>query len=110
MKFYKNLYIGNTVKKPNKLIKQLKKNKLKFHVYLIIYNQPLNRLEILNSVFLHQWFYKESDIYIIGISLSKEEAFDLMNDITQDTVSATNTADIIEYLFGNRVDMDIYFN
>lgn len=109
MKFYKNLYIGHTVKNTNKIIKQLKKNKLKLHINLILLNDETGKLEIMDSIFLHQWFYKEKDIFVIGIASDKEEAFEIVERIALECLQTCETLNFREYLFQNAKDFSTFF-
>ena len=97
MKFYKHLYIGDTVTNPAKI-----KRKLKFHagtmVYVIAVAQGDDQLEIYHSLMLQQWYYKEASPAVIGIAGSKEEAFDLIQKIAQEAVDTTGAADLTAYL------------
>ncbi|MCD7725910.1 MAG: hypothetical protein LUI12_10260 [Clostridiales bacterium] len=99
MKFYKNLYVGDTIKKPDKVIKKLKKYAKLPNIHVIAYAQEHNRLEIYHSLMLQQWYYKEHSPYIIGIAGSQEEAVGLIAQMTEDAVSQTGQADLISYLF-----------
>lgn len=99
MKFYKNLYVGDTIKKPDKIKRKLKKYAKLPNVYVIAYQQENNQLEIYHSLFMQQWYYKEYPPYIIGIAGSQEEAIDMIRQMTEDALSRTGQADLISYLF-----------
>lgn len=99
MKFYKNLYVGNTIKKPAKIKRKLKKYAKLPNIYVIAYQQENNQLEIYHSLFMQQWYYKEHPPYIIGIAGSQEEAVDLIRQMTEDALHQTGQADLIAYLF-----------
>ena len=98
MKFYKNLYIGDTIHKPDKIIKKLKKYKKQPGIYVIVYARDQNQLEIYHSLMLQQWFYKENPPAILGIAGSQYEAFALIQKIAQEAVEATGQADLTAYL------------
>lgn len=98
MKFYKNLYIGDTVKKPDKIIKKLKNYKKLLRIYVIVYAREKKQLEIYHSLMLQQWYYKDNPLEILGIAGSQEEAFELIRRITQESVDATGQADLTAYL------------
>ena len=93
MKFYKNLYIGETIHKPDKIIKKLKKYKKQPGIYVIVYARDQNQLEI-----YQQWFYKENPPAILGIAGSQDEAFALIQKIAQEAVEATGQANLTAYL------------
>lgn len=99
MKFYKNLYIGDTIKKPEKIKKKLKRYAKLNNVYLIAYMAQNRQLEIYHSLMLQQYYYKENPPYIIGIAGSKDEAAQLICRIAEEAVQKTGQANLIEYLF-----------
>lgn len=99
MEFYKNLYIGDTVKNPDKIKRRLKQRKMLKGIFVIAYAEKTRQLEIHNSIFLGQWYYKENPPYVIGIAKGQQEAFGLVKKITEEAVAATGKADLVEYLF-----------
>lgn len=99
MKFYKNLYVGDTIKKPDRIRRKLKKYAKLPNIYVIAYMQENNQLEIYHSLLLQQWYYKEHPPFIIGIAGSQEEAIDLIRQITEDALRKTGQADLISYIF-----------
>ena len=99
MKFYKNLYIGDTLKKPEKIIKKLKKYAKLNNVWLITYVEENRRLEIYHCLMLQQPFYKVNPPYIVGIAGSREEADQIICSIADESVRNTDSADLIAYLF-----------
>lgn len=98
MKFYKNLYIGNTVKKPGKIIKKLKKYRKLPEIYVIVYDRERAQIEIYHSLMLQQWYYKENPPCVLGIAKGREEAFSLIQQMTEEAVQATGQADLAGYL------------
>ena len=99
MKLYKNLYIGDTVKKPERLIKKLKRHKIKPGFYVIAYMRDTARLEICSSVLLAQWYYKANPPGCIEICTSgREEALSLIERIGGDALAATGEVSLVEYL------------
>lgn len=98
MKFYKNLYIGDTVKKPDKIVKKLKKYKKLPGIYVIVCNEEQRQIEIYHSLMLQQWYYKENPPAVMGIAGSQEEAFALIQKIAQEAVEVTGGADLAAYL------------
>lgn len=99
MKFYKNLYIGDTVKKPERLIKKLKRHKFKPGFFVIAYMSDTARLEICSSLLLTQWYYQENPPgCIVGLANGREEAFALIEKIAKDAFTATGEVSLVEYL------------
>ena len=101
MNFYRNLYVGNTIKKPDKIKRKLKKYAKFPGIYVIAYMQESNRLEIYHSLMMQQWYYKEHQPYIIGIASSQEEAVEMIGQIAREALCKTGQADLISYLFGD---------
>lgn len=98
MMFYKNLYVGDTIKNPNRIKRRLKANKKLINVFVIAYAQETKKLEIYNSLFMQQWYYKENPPFVVGIAGSKEEAMDIIVKITQEALHQTGKADLVSYL------------
>ena len=100
MKFYKNLYIGDTISNPDKIKRKLKKYAKLTNVYVIAYMEKDRRIEIFHSVMLQQPYYKDNPPYVIGLAGSKDEANKLICQITEEAVRQTEKVDLIAYLFG----------
>lgn len=101
MKFYKNLYVGDTVKKPGKAIKKLKRHKIQPGLYVIAYDGDTGQLVIYHSQMLSQWYYKENPpACIVGLANGREEAFDVIERIAKGAVAATGQAQLVTYLSG----------
>lgn len=101
MKFYKNLYIGDSIKKPNKIKRRLKNHAKQLKIYVIILSPGADQLEICHSILLGQPFYKkkENRPYIIGIAGDYDEAVALVCRIASEAVSKNGNADLKSYLF-----------
>lgn len=102
MKFYKNLYVGDTIKKPDKIKRKLKKYAKLNNVYVIAYVEKERQLEIYHSLMMQQVFYKENPPYIIGIAGSQTEANEIICQIAEEAIENTGEADLIAYLFSDR--------
>ena len=99
MKFYKNLYIGDTVRKPEKIKRKLKKYAKLNNVWLITYLADNEKLEIYHCLMLQQYYYRENPPYIIGIAGSNEEATQLICRIAEESIQTTGQANLVKYLF-----------
>ncbi|MBD5449937.1 MAG: hypothetical protein HDR28_07235 [Lachnospiraceae bacterium] len=102
MKFYKNLYIGETISNPDKIKRKLKKYAKITNVYLIAYVEKDGRLEIYHSLMLQQYYYKENPPFIVGIAGSQDEANRIICQIAEEAMQRTGTVDLIAYLFPDR--------
>lgn len=97
MKFYKYLYIGDTVKDSAKI-----KRKLKLHAgvmaYVICIAQGTDQLEIYHAAYLKQKYYRYHPPVIIGIAADYDEAVAIVVQITQECLEATGNCNLKEYL------------
>lgn len=102
MKFYKNLYIGDTVKRPEKAIRKLKRHKKQPGLYVIAYDGETKRLSVYHSLMLSQWYYKENPpACIVGLANGREEAFAVIERIAQEALAATGQVQLVAYLAGS---------
>ena len=97
MKFYKYLYVGDTVKEPAKVKRKLKRHAGQLVYVLCIAHGP-DQLEIFHSAFLKQKYYRYHPPIIVGIASNHKEAVDLVVKITQECVNATGGCNLKEYL------------
>ena len=97
MKFYKDLYVGETVEHVG-MIKQ----KLKIHamvrVYLVTLASGDDQLEIYSSVLLKQKYFRKHAPIIIGIASDYEEAVSIVQQIVGESLERTGKCDLKEYL------------
>lgn len=103
MEFYKNLYVGDTIKKPGKIKRKLKKYSKLNSVWLIAYLSQNSRLEIYHSLILQQHYYKENPPYIVGIAGSHKEAVQIICRIAEEAMQKTGCADLVTYLFTDKI-------
>lgn len=97
MKFYKYLYIGDTVTNPQKIKWKLKRH-AGVQVYVITAAPNADQLEIFHSAYLKQKYYRYHPPIIIGIASNYEEAVQIILKITQECVDATGSCNLKEYL------------
>lgn len=97
MKFYKYLYIGDTVTNPAKV-----KWKLKHHagtqVYVISIAAGDDQLEIFHAAYLKQRYYRYHPPVIVGIASDYDEAVAMIVKITRECVDVTGSCNLKEYL------------
>ncbi len=99
MRFYKNLYVGESIKKPNKVKWKLRHNAGQFQVYVIALASGTDQLEIYHCAFLQQKYYKVHPPYIIGIAGGYEEAVEMVVEMTKAAMRETGRPDLKKYLF-----------
>ncbi|MCM1439649.1 MAG: hypothetical protein NC131_10705 [Roseburia sp.] len=100
MKFYKNLYIGDTIKNPHQVKRKIKHHAKQLNIFVIMLASGDNQLEICHSMLIRQPFYrkKENAPYIIGIAGSYDEAVEIVCRITKEAVEQNGNADLKGYL------------
>ena len=89
MKFYKNLYIGDTIRNPGRTRRKLKRYAKLQNVYVIAYMAESRQLSIYHNRMFQQRYYRDHPPYVIGIAGNQEEA----------CVRETGQADLVAYLF-----------
>ena len=97
MKFYKYWYIGDTVTKPVKIKRKLKRH-AGVDVYVIAIASGAGQLEIYHSAYLKQKYYRRYPPVIVGIASSHGEAVQIIIKITQECLEATGNCNLKEYL------------
>lgn len=101
MNFYKNLYIGDTVKKPEKAIRKLKRHKKQPWLYVIVYDKETDRLAVYHSLMLLQWYYNENPpACIVGLANGREEAFEVIERIAKESLDSIGQVRLVTYLSG----------
>lgn len=100
LKWYKNLYVGDTAKKKiDRIIWKVNHGAGMLDVYLI--TLPMsehNQLEIISSSQLLQKPLRRLCPMIVGVACGYGEALDIVFQMTQEVYAATNTANIRAYL------------
>ena len=99
MKFYKYLYIGDTVKEPQKIKRKLKTHAGVF-VYVICIAPGDDYLEIFHSSYLKQKYYRYHPPVGVGIASDYDEAVEIVVQITRECLNATGECNLKEYLKG----------
>lgn len=99
MRFHKNLYVGKSIKHPDRVKRKLRVAAGQFQVYLItISSNGNNQLECFHNALLKQKIFYRQDHLVVGIAGSYEEALSLILQITEECVNATGTGNIKEFL------------
>ena len=103
MKWYHNLFLGETIApKYKKIIRTIKYNKITKiapNIYVIAFaSNPHNLLDIIPAWELMQKGYPKEHIRIIGLAQGKKEAFEVVRQIVDETYQNTKSTNIKEYL------------
>ncbi len=99
MKFYKNLYFGDTIKNPGKTRRKLKRHAKLQNVHVIAYMEESGQLAIYHCAMFRRRYYKDHPPYVVGIAGSKEEAQQIICRIAKEAFAATGKVDLLSYLF-----------
>lgn len=100
MKWYKNLYLGETIApKARQIMKKINKNKPVMDVYLItLPSNPAEQLDLIPSWVLLQKGYPTEHIRVVGMAKGREEAMQLVVTLAEEVYEKTGEANITEYL------------
>ncbi|WP_026660140.1 hypothetical protein [Butyrivibrio sp. AC2005] len=97
--FAKNLYIGESVKKPLVVKWKLKHGAGQLFIYVLTASDiPDGQIEIKHCAFLKQKYYLRHPAYIYGIAGSYKEALDLVLKMFEEASESGLTGDIRTYL------------
>ena len=96
--FYKNLYVGDSIKNPRKIKRKLNTNAGLVGVYVITLCNGPDQLEIYSSAVLMQPFYRHAPLYVIGIAGSYEEAVAIVEKIAIQSYEQNGDCDLKKYL------------
>ena len=99
MRFHKRLYIGESIKHPNKVKWKLRVGAGQLHVYVIVMsNNQSNQLECYHNGLLKQKFFRGQKLLVVGIAGDYTEAVSLITQITEECVKETGTGNIKDFL------------
>ena len=100
MKWYKNLYVGESIEhKKKKVIWKIKHNAGMLHTYVITFpSNPDNLLDIIPTTDLMQKAYPKNKLMVIGIAGDYDEALELTRQIVDETYQETGRVDVYNYL------------
>jgi hypothetical protein len=100
MKFYKQLYISNSIKKNTFQIKySISHHPLKKSYFIICLSKTSDQLDIFNSKYLIQRYYKKHPPYIIGVAKNRQDSILLVQNIIKDIYIKTNSANVKEFFY-----------
>ncbi len=97
MKFYKYLYVGDTVTDPARIRRRLKLH-AGVNAYVIAMAKGPDQLEIYHTGYLKQRYYRAHPPIIVGIASSRQEAVEIVVQITQECLDTTGNCNLREYL------------
>ena len=97
MNWHKKLFLGSeAAKKKAKIISNLENHKISFGVYVIILS--VNQKDIFDILPSHMLFKENyKDCEIVGISVTKDEAYEVCAKIINEVYDKTGTYKVREY-------------
>lgn len=104
MRWYRKLYIGKTAKKKRyEIVWKVKHRAGMLGVYVItLASNEKNLLDIIDSSVLLQPFYKNENIFIVGIACGYEEAVELAARIVEELYRKTGEFQIRKFITNER--------
>ena len=103
MYFYRHLYVGPSIKDPEKIKNRLIRGEGSFTIYVIMLctsgGPGSNQLEFCHCVNLQQPYYRKNPPYIIGIASGRIEAIEMIQQLVQEAYDNTGSGDVRAYLF-----------
>lgn len=103
LKWYKNLYVGDTAKKKQKkIIRKINDGSLQPGVYVItLASNCANQLDVFSADYLLQENIRAYCPPIIGVAKGYYEAIDIVQMIVEEVYQKTGTAEIRAFLEEN---------
>ncbi len=100
MRYLKDLYVSEELKgREEEIMEHLEKKEFQFRVYLIaLPENEKNQLEIYHSGMLNQKWYRDKDVFVVGLAKGYLQALELVRKIAEETVDKTGDADIRQYI------------
>lgn len=100
MKWYKDLYVGESIShKVDKIKWKINHNAGTLSIYIIaLASNPQNMLDIIPTRELLQKAYPKKEMRIIGLAGSYNEAIELVRKIVEETYNVTGNANVRYYL------------
>ncbi|HJA94391.1 MAG TPA: hypothetical protein H9717_14980 [Candidatus Eisenbergiella merdipullorum] len=101
MKFCRDLYVGETIRNPEKVKWKLRHNAGQFSVYVIALAASSDQLEIIHSGYLKQRCFDTEHMLVVGLASSRQEAVEIVIGLAQKVVRETGDADIKGYILNS---------
>ena len=99
MRFRSELYVGETIRDPEKVKWKLEHNAGQFSVYVIaIAASEGDQLDIIHCGYLKQRFFDTENMLVVGLASSRQEAVGIVTEIAEQVVRETGGADLRGYL------------
>ncbi len=105
MKWYSDLYVGETAKKnQNRILRQIRARGKCRNIFLVtLPANSSNLLDIIPSRFAFHY----DDLHVIGVAKGKKEACDVAASIIDEVYRETGAFDIVPYLKQKQQGQDV---
>ena len=100
MKWYENLYVGESIRHKTDRIKwKINHNVGQIDIYVItIASNPQNLLDIIPAQELMQKGYPKKELFVIGLAKGMTDAHEVVKQIIDEVYQNTGGFDILTYL------------
>lgn len=98
MKFYRNLYVGSSVKNVNRVKWKLLTGAGQFGIYVISISHTSDQLDIFHCAMLKQKSFGKKSLAVAGIAGDMGEAYGLVEKMVQDALAAGFEGNVKAYL------------
>ncbi len=101
IKFYKNLYISDSIHHVNRIKWKLRTGTGQLNIYLVTISNSSDQLECFHNSLLKQPIYHKLNIRVVGIASGYDEAIAMIQLILNDVLTKTGNADMKTYLLNH---------
>ncbi|MCR4787902.1 MAG: hypothetical protein K5888_04890 [Lachnospiraceae bacterium] len=98
MRYYKYLYVSDSIKDPDKIKLSLKLHKGLLGIYVVMLSSDPDQVEIMNAAFLKMPYYRKHPPVIVGIARTFDEAAGLVTDMVKESMFRTGQASVKKFL------------
>lgn len=98
MKYYKYLYVGESVHFVDRIKAKINKRSGLIGKYILYFSKDGEQLEIMNGAYLKLPYYAKHPLVIVGIAGNYNEAINLVQRIIEESLKETGKASIKDYL------------
>ena len=102
MKFYKNLYVGESIKDVKKVKRKLVTGAGQLGIYVLALCKGRDQLEFYHSALLQQKYYRKNPPFIVGIAGGYDEAVELVRRIAEEAYNSNGNCDLKTYLLDRK--------
>lgn len=100
MRFYKELYISDELNDTaDTVIDKLASDKQQWNLYVVALDfRKRSQLEVMNSMLFLQDDFSTEQLLIVGIARGKEQALELVRQISEEVYAVCGTLSIRDYI------------